>query len=104
MTLMPRAIATARDALLNDRRKSAAHSERPAEQVLALATEPRACLYSKSTCKKPRRSPAIHRQLSLSCRDTVFRVSMYHCGASVNHMHAHGNTCRGWEGARIVGV
>ena len=31
-----------RDALSNDRRESAAHFERPAEQALALATEPRA--------------------------------------------------------------
>ena len=31
-----------RDALLNDRRENAAHFERPAKQVLALATEPRA--------------------------------------------------------------
>ena len=38
---VPRAIATARDALSNDRRESAARFERPAKQVLALATEPR---------------------------------------------------------------
>ena len=42
VALMPRAIATARDALSNDRRKSAAPFERPAKQALALATEPRA--------------------------------------------------------------
>ena len=40
--IMPQAIATARDALSNDRRESAARFERPAKQVLALATEPRA--------------------------------------------------------------
>ena len=39
VALMPRAIATARDALLNDRRESAACFERPAKQALALATE-----------------------------------------------------------------
>ena len=39
---MPRAIATARDALSNDRRESAASFEKPALQTLALATEPRA--------------------------------------------------------------
>ena len=33
-------IATSRDVLSNDRRESAAHFERPAEQALALATEP----------------------------------------------------------------
>ena len=38
---MPQAIATARDALSNDRHESDAHFERPAKQVLALATEPR---------------------------------------------------------------
>ena len=37
---MPRAIATARDALSNDQRESAARFERPAKQALALATEP----------------------------------------------------------------
>ena len=37
---VPQAIATARDALSNDRRKSTAHFERPAKQVLALATSP----------------------------------------------------------------
>ena len=42
VALMPRAIATARDALSNDRRESAARFERPAKQALALATEPRA--------------------------------------------------------------
>ena len=40
--LMPRAIDTARDALSNDRRESAARFEKPAKQALALATEPRA--------------------------------------------------------------
>ena len=39
---VPRAIATARDALSNNRRESAACFERPAKQALALATEPRA--------------------------------------------------------------
>ena len=39
---MPRAIATARDTLSNDQRESTAYFERPAKQVLALATEPRA--------------------------------------------------------------
>ena len=39
---MPRTIATARDALSNDRRESAARFERLAMQALALATEPRA--------------------------------------------------------------
>ena len=42
VALMPRAIATARDALLNDRHESAARFEKPAKQALALATEPRA--------------------------------------------------------------
>ena len=42
VALMPRAIATARDALSNDWCESAAHFEKPAKQVLALATEPRA--------------------------------------------------------------
>ena len=41
VALMPQAIATARDALLNDRRESTAPFERPAKQVLELATEPR---------------------------------------------------------------
>ena len=39
---MPRAIATARDELSNDRHESVARFERPAKEVLALATEPRA--------------------------------------------------------------
>ena len=39
---VPQAIATARDALSNDRRESATCFKRPAKQVLALATEPRA--------------------------------------------------------------
>ena len=42
VALMPRAIATARDALSNDRCESAACFERPTKQALALATEPRA--------------------------------------------------------------
>ena len=41
VALMPRAIATARDALLNDRRKSATCFEKPAKQALALAIGPR---------------------------------------------------------------
>ena len=42
VALMPQAIARARDALSNDQREreSAARFERPAEQALALATEP----------------------------------------------------------------
>ena len=40
VVLMPRAIVTARDALSNDWRESAACFKRPAKQVLALATEP----------------------------------------------------------------
>ena len=40
VALMPRAIATARDALSNYRRESATHFKRPVKQVLALATEP----------------------------------------------------------------
>ena len=39
---VPRAIATARDALLNNRRKSAARFERPDKQALVLATKLRA--------------------------------------------------------------
>ena len=35
VALMPRAIATAREALSNDRCESAAHFERPAKQALA---------------------------------------------------------------------
>ena len=42
VAFMPRAIAAARDALLNDRRKSAACFERPAKQALAVATKPQA--------------------------------------------------------------
>ena len=42
MALMPRAIATARDTLSSDRCESATRFEKPAKQVLALATEPRA--------------------------------------------------------------
>ena len=42
VALMPWAIATARDVLSNDRRKSAARFEKPAKHALALATEPRA--------------------------------------------------------------
>ena len=37
---VPWAIAIARDALLNDQRKSAARFEMPAKQALALATKP----------------------------------------------------------------
>ena len=53
VALMPRAIATARDALLNDRRESAMRFERPAKQALALATEPRAKREARSvhTCQ-----------------------------------------------------
>ena len=53
VALMPRAIATARDALSNDRRESAARFERPAKQALALATEPRAKREARSihTCQ-----------------------------------------------------
>ena len=49
----PRAIATARDALSNDMRESAARFERPAKQVLALAIEPRAKREARSvhTCQ-----------------------------------------------------
>ena len=36
---VPRAIATARDALSNDQRESATRFERPAKQALAQATE-----------------------------------------------------------------
>ena len=39
-----------RDALSNDRRESAAHFERPAMQVLALATKPRAKREARSVC------------------------------------------------------
>ena len=39
---MPQAIATARDALLNDWYESAARFEKPAKQALAVATEPQA--------------------------------------------------------------
>ena len=41
VALMPRAIATARDALSNDQCESAARFKKPAKQALALATEPR---------------------------------------------------------------
>ena len=40
VALTPRAVATARNALSNDRRERAARFERPAKQALALATEP----------------------------------------------------------------
>ena len=40
VALMPQAIELARDALSNNRCKSAARFERPAEQALALVTEP----------------------------------------------------------------
>ena len=42
VALMPRAIATVRDALSNHRHESNTRFERPAKQALALATEPRA--------------------------------------------------------------
>ena len=42
VALMPRAIATARNTLSNDRHESAARFKKPAKQALALATEPRA--------------------------------------------------------------
>ena len=42
VTLIPRAIAIARDTLSNDQRESAACFERPAKQVLTLATDSRA--------------------------------------------------------------
>ena len=53
VALMPRAIATARDALSNDRRESAARFERPAKQALAVATEPQAKREARSvhTCQ-----------------------------------------------------
>ena len=53
VALMPRAIATARDALLNDRYESVACFERPAKQALALATEPQAKRETRSvhTCQ-----------------------------------------------------
>ena len=42
---MPRATATARDALSNHRRESDMRFERPAKQALVIATEPRAGLF-----------------------------------------------------------
>ena len=42
VALVPRAIATARDILSNDRCESATRFKKPAKQALALATEPRA--------------------------------------------------------------
>ena len=42
VALMPRAIATARDALSNHQYESDTRFESPAKQALALATEPRA--------------------------------------------------------------
>ena len=53
VALMPRAIATARDALSNDQRESAARFERPAKQALVLATEPQAKREARSvhTCQ-----------------------------------------------------
>ena len=53
VALMPRAIATARNALSNNRRESAECFERPAKQALALATEPRAKREARSvhTCQ-----------------------------------------------------
>ena len=41
VALIPRAIATARDTLLNDQYESAACFKRPTKQVLTLDTEPR---------------------------------------------------------------
>ena len=56
---MPRAIhvATARDALTNDRRESTTRFEKPAKQVLALATEPRAKREARSVLVIPVSSP-----------------------------------------------
>ena len=53
VALMPQVIATARDALSNNWRESAARFERPAKQALALATEPRAKREARSvhTCQ-----------------------------------------------------
>ena len=54
VALMPRAIATASDALSIERSaRSAARFERPAKQVLALATEPQAKRETRSvhTCQ-----------------------------------------------------
>ena len=54
VALMPRAIATASDALLIERSaRSAARFERPAKQALALPTEPRAKREARSvhTCQ-----------------------------------------------------
>ena len=48
VALMPRVIATARDALSNDRRESATRFERPAKQALVLATESRAKRVTRS--------------------------------------------------------
>ena len=42
VALMPRAIATARDALSNNQHESTVRFEKPAKQALALATEPQA--------------------------------------------------------------
>ena len=53
-SVMPRAIATASDALSIERSaRSAARLERPAKQALALATEPRAKRETRSvhTCQ-----------------------------------------------------
>ena len=55
---MPRAIVTARDALSNDRRESAASFKRPASRRWALATEPRAKREARSVlCHIPVSSP-----------------------------------------------
>ena len=48
VALMPRAIATGRDALSKDWCKSTARFERPGKPVLALATKPRAKREAKS--------------------------------------------------------
>ena len=49
VVVMPQAIARATGALSNDRRKSAIRFERPAEQALVLATEPRANREARSS-------------------------------------------------------
>ena len=67
VALMPRAIATARDALLNDRRKSAARFEKPAKQALALATEPQAKREARSGSNVRAERERCHCTLSWSC-------------------------------------
>ena len=54
---MPQAIARGRDALSNDRRKSAVRFEMTAEQALMLATEPRAKQEARSVFVIPVNSP-----------------------------------------------